>query len=123
MKKSIFMMAAVLTIYSVWASDISFKDIAGKYKVTHEQLPITNTITIEDSGEVSLIESSAGGELHCEGQATIEGTTVRSKVKCENGAEFFQEIKLENVQNFSDFTAPVYSSLWDMEVEMDFEKL
>lgn len=109
-----------LTSLTVFAAD--FSQLAGTYEVSAKGIPVSNTITINENGSVELIEKSPYGILNCAGQATIQENIVESYVVCENGQEFTQRIDLSNVVNFENFTASVYSSLYDMELAMNFSR-
>lgn len=123
MKKIIAGLALALSL-NAWS--FSFADLAGIYSANPTQnigMNIENIITVYANGEIELTERSPYGELNCLGQARWSGTTVISELECENGASFTQEVKLGNVNNFENFDALVYSSLYELELLMRFEKL
>jgi hypothetical protein len=114
----------LLCIYMTSASALTLNDIQGKYRVSHPEAPVENIVTIKADGTVSLIEKSAiFGEFKCEAKAKIKGEKVISEMICENGADFVQTINLAGITNFNNFKAPVYSSLYEAEFEMIFERL
>lgn len=102
---------------------LSMSDMAGSYEITNPALPISNIVTLEANGNVTLIENSPLGSFKCEGQATINDELLTSEVTCENGAAFTQEIDLTGVTIADTFEAPVYSSLYQAQVVMTFTKL
>ncbi|MCM2350920.1 MAG: hypothetical protein NDI69_12935 [Bacteriovoracaceae bacterium] len=121
MKKTLFVIA--FASLSTVAGAATLKDLAGSYKITHPDLPVMNIVTISAQGAVGLTEQSPYGRIECKGKATLKNDILNSKVTCDNGASFVQKIDLSNVKNFNMFSANVYSSLYEMEAEMNFEKL
>lgn len=121
MTKAIFILAFA-SLASI-AGAATLKDIAGSYKITHPDLPVMNLVTISSKGAVTLTEQSPYGRLECKGKATLKNDILNSKLTCENGASFVQKIDLSNVESFVKFSANVYSSLYEMEAEMNFEKI
>lgn len=109
--------------FSVFALD--FSDLAGEYEVTFEFAPAVNYIIIEEDGSVFLTEESSYGLLECAGKATLEGRTLTSNVTCDDGYElsFYQIVDLTGVEDFQEFTANVYSSLYDFTIPMNFVRL
>lgn len=116
-------LAVLLISVSTIVSAASIKDVVGSYKITHTDLPILNIVTVDINGNVKLTEQSPYGTLECKGKGTIKNDILSSKVTCTNGSDFTQKINLKNVKNFAKFKAPVYSSLYEQEVEMNFERL
>lgn len=110
-----------LTISNAFAVD--FSDIAGTYKITHPAIPAITYVSISDSGVVELAEDGPQGVAHCAGQAELQNDILESELKCFNGASFGQKINLSQVNDFNSFSAPVFSSLYGVEIEMDFEKV
>lgn len=108
---------------STQAFALNFNEIAGTYEATVPGIPIQNIITVYTDGEVEFTEKSYEGEFTCYGQAEIKDFVLKSEVECPNGQSFFQEVDLTNVTNYSDFTAPVYSSLYEVKVMMLFTRL
>ncbi|WP_373997690.1 hypothetical protein [Bdellovibrio bacteriovorus] len=122
MKK--IMMIVALVVTSVQAHALTLKDLAGTYKVTTEMAPISNLVTINANGGVTLVEKSPEGVIQCEGQATLGANKVlTSEVTCANGVVFVQKIDLSKVVKLKSFKANVYSSLYDAELEMNFVKI
>lgn len=81
---------------------------------------------IEANGLVTLVERSQGFDFVCQGEATLEDDIIESEMSCPGGLSFEQRIDLTNVavEDLSgSFTAPVYSSLFGMEIPMLFERL
>jgi hypothetical protein len=109
--------------FSTFASAASLKDVAGSYKISNPDLPVLNIVTVDINGNVKLTEQSPYGTLECKGKGVIKEEVLESFVKCTNGASFTQKINLKNVKNFKKFKASVYSSLYEQEVEMNFERL
>lgn len=121
--KKLMMMTAVFAI-SAQAHALSLQDLAGTYKVTSEVAPISNTVTLGADGSVILVEKSPYGTIKCQGQANLSADKVlTSEVTCANDLSFFQKIDLSKVTKLKSFKAPVYSSLYDAEVVMDFVKV
>lgn len=121
MKKLSFVLLTIS--FSTLVNAASFKDLVGSYKITNPDLPVLNLVTVDINGNVKLTEQSPYGTLECKGKGTIKGDVLESFVKCTNGTSFTQKINLKNVKNFAKFKAPVYSSLYEQEVEMNFERL
>lgn len=109
--------------FSTLASAASLKDIAGSYKISNPDLPVLNIVTVDVKGNVKLTEQSPHGTLECKGKGTISADVLESAVECTNGSSFTQRINLKNVKSFTKFSAPVYSSLYEQEVIMNFERL
>jgi|GEM_PF-2849386 hypothetical protein len=123
MKKVILGLALILSS-NAWS--FSFADLAGVYSASPAQnvgMKIENILTVYANGDIELTERSPYGQLNCQGQASWQGTTIVSALDCENGASFTQEVKLGNVNNFDNFEALVYSSLYEMELLMRFKKI
>lgn len=122
-----FMKKLSLAVIMIAASSLtnaaSIQDVVGSYKITSKDIPVMNIVTVDAKGNVKLTEQSPYGTLECKGKGTIKNDILESKVKCDNGSDFTQRINLKNVKNFAKFKAPVYSSLYDQELEMTFERL
>lgn len=121
MNKLSFVIIAIS--FSTLASAASLKNLAGSYKISNPDLPVLNIVTVDVKGNVKLTEQSPYGTLECKGKGAIKGDVLESVVKCTNGSNFTQRINLKNVKSFSKFSAPVYSSLYEQEVVMNFERL
>lgn len=119
MKKLAFLAAFTMTN----AFAIEFSDIVGTYKITHPAIPAITYVSISNTGVVELSEDGPQGVAHCAGQAQLEGGILESELKCFNGASFEQQINLSQVEDFSSFSAPVFSTLYGVEIEMNFEKV
>jgi hypothetical protein len=123
MKKLILL--AVLFVNSVAIAqlkNLSLETLSGTYTATHPEMPVKNIITINIHGDVTLVEESPMGKLECSGRAKLEGSLLKSSVTCANGAKFDQQINLSKVENLNRFKAPVLSSLYGAEFELDFVK-
>lgn len=123
MKKTIAFLALAFSL-NAWS--FSFADLAGVYSANPAQnigMNVENILTVYSNGDIELTERSPYGELNCFGQANWEGTTIVSQLECENGETFTQKVKLGNINDFDKFEALVYSSLYEMELLMKFEKL
>lgn len=103
--------------------NLSLETLAGKYEATHPDIPVTNVIILNVHGDVQLDEISPYGTLKCVGKAELVNSILTSKVKCENNAEFEQRVNLSKVKNLNRFKAVVYSSLYGIELELNFKKL
>jgi hypothetical protein len=112
----------LLVLISTTSFAMDFSQLVGSYEVTSDFAPVVNHITIDSEGVVTLTEQSPYGLLECVGEAVIKGAIFESVVTCENGAEFSQRIDLSGITNYQKFTANVYSSLYDMELPMNFIK-
>ena len=122
MKKIIF---GVLISFQAFAGDsVTMAQLAGKYKVTHPEIPAVNLITLKSDGRVVFEEKSPLGTLKCNGSAGIQDSILTSQLTCENQSSFTQEINLAGVQFRSKkFKADVYSSLYNVTLPMNFERL
>lgn len=105
------------------AGATTLTDLAGSYKITNPDLPVLNIVSIDAKGNVKLTEQSPYGTLECKGKGKIKNSVLESSVTCTNGTSFTQKIFLKEVKNLNKFKAVVYSSLYDQEVEMNFERL
>lgn len=121
--KSIFLITISLLLGITSAFAVELSDIEGTYEVTTELAPIMNVITISKDGEVELTEHSPEGSYTCTGMAVITDDILVSEVVCENGEIFEQRIDLTGIESFESFTANVYSSLYGMELPLDFKKI
>lgn len=120
------MKKALLTILALAATNLmayELEDIAGVYDISSENAPVINVVKIEANGSVYLIENGPYGALECEGSATLVNDMLTSEVTCDNGASFTQRVNLSGVSDLSEFSAPVYSSLYGMEVVMNVMRL
>ncbi len=113
----------VLSLFlSQMVSALTLKDIAGKYEITHPNLP-KNIVMIEESGSVSLVEIHNDGNFICNGIGAIVNDSLETSMKCEDDSQFTQKINLKNINNGNEFKAKVFSSLFGGEIEMNFKKL
>ena len=103
--------------------NLSLQTLAGKYEATHPQFPVKNTITVNVHGDVQFEEESPNGSIKCTGKATLEAAILKANLKCENGAEYEERVNLSNVTNLSRFKAPVFSSLYGFEIELNFVRI
>ena len=106
------------------AANFKIADLVGKYVITHPQFPVVNEVTITKRGTVTLVEKSKAGTLACRGKAKITENVLESNVTCkksENKIQFTQRINLKDVTDLKNFSAPVFSSLYDMELIMNFK--
>ncbi len=117
-----FLLSLSILTFNAFALD--FKDLAGTYEVSSQMVPVINIVTIDEEGAVEIEERSPMGTFNCQGRAKIEDEVVVSKVTCpENGAEFMQKIDFKGVTLGETFTAKVFSSLYQLELPMNFRKL
>lgn len=121
MKK--ILISLVLGLGSFASFGLELADVAGVYEVSSPLAPVSNTIEISSKGDVKLTEKSPYGIINCTGKATLANNVLTSKVVCENELEFTQQVRLDGVTDLSQFTALVYSSLYDAELEMNFTRL
>jgi hypothetical protein len=119
--KSLLGLFLLLTVFSTNAATLS--QLTGTYEISNPALPVVNVVTLGADGSVKLVETSRLGEFVCNGEATLTDDILETVVTCENGNSFTQKIDLEGVTNFETFTALVYSSLYDIELPMNFIKL
>lgn len=117
------LIALSLLALSNLASAASLTDLVGSYKISNSDLPILNVVTVNANGAVKLTEQSPYGTLECAGKASLKSDLLTSKVTCTNGQSFTQKINLKDVKNYNKFSAPVYSSLYEQEIVMNFERL
>ncbi|MFK8137524.1 MAG: hypothetical protein AB8E15_04100 [Bdellovibrionales bacterium] len=121
--KKLILASVFLFISPIFAAELSFESISGKYEITHPAVPSITTVEIQTDGQVLLVEKSEMGEYVCIGEAVIEGKNLTSNVECQDSATFKQVIDFSGVENYDKFTAPVYSSLFDMSLPMNFVKI
>lgn len=110
-------------LISTSAFSLDFKEIAGKYSVSPDYIPMSTIISISEDGVLSLTEETLFGSYTCTGQAEITNFVLSSNVSCTNGDEFYQEVDLTEVEDFSEFRANVYTSLYDKVLPMNFVKI
>ena len=140
--KLIFLFTCLLASNFVLAEEISFNQLIGSYSVESKEpvevlgegVSIRHDVKLSANETIALVESIVqnlnGNEtvlmkMECVGSAILDNTqTLISNVTCTNGEEFMQRIDLSKVQDISSarFTAPVFSSLYGMTVEMVFTK-
>lgn len=124
MKKliSLICVSSFMFASQVFAMDIS--DVVGSYKITHPEIPMMTFVSIEEDGLVDMLEMTEYGPMECVGTAVVKDYLVTTTVNCQNGMEFIQKINLEDVDISGEtFTAPVYSSLYQMELMLNFERV
>lgn len=80
-------------------------------------------MTINSIGHTSLNEISPKKNLNCTGKSQLAHNILVSKFECRGGLSLEQRIDLNQVQLSRKFHAKVYSSLYDEELEMKFERL
>ncbi|MDD4974882.1 MAG: hypothetical protein PHY93_11060 [Bacteriovorax sp.] len=114
---------ALLAMMTSQSFALSLNDLVGKYEVSSNLIPTTNIITLDSKGGITLVEKSVHGKLNCKGTSKLASNKIASKLTCENGLSFEQEINMSNVTNFNAFTAPVYSTLFGQEIPMNFKKI
>lgn len=118
-----FLFTLSFLVISNLASAATISNVVGSYKISNSDFPVLTIVTINANGTVKLTEQSPYGKLECSGKANLKSDILTSHVKCEDGQEFTQRINLKSVKSFGKFSAPVYSSLYGQEVEMNFEKI
>lgn len=127
MRKSIIALVALLSLSSVFAANIQIVDLVGTYEITNQFQPgVINEVTIDANGLVTLIERSQGFDFVCKGEASLENDMVESEMSCPGGISFEQRINLTNLDAEDldeSFTAPVFSSLFGMEIPMNFKRI
>ncbi len=121
MKK--MLVIAMIGVISTLGHAVTVKDLTGSFKISNPDLPVLNIVTVSANGGIKLTEQSPYGTLECKGKGAIKNEILESVVNCTNGATFTQKINLKGVKNFNKFKAPVYSSLYEQEVVMNFERL
>lgn len=121
MKK--MMSFAMVCIFSGSAFAYTLKDLAGKYRVTMPESGVINTLTLTANGQITLFEKSPEGTMDCAGKVKLKKDIVSSNMICKNGFSFYQTVDFSKVGNLDSFTAPVFSSLFEATIPMNFEKL
>lgn len=120
MKKVIIFALALVSLNSM---AFTMKEIKGKYSVSAQDIPVLNVVTISENGNVKLVEQTFEGDMTCQGKGILNNDIFKSSLTCENGEKFEQRINLKGVKSLNKFKAKVYSSLYQVEVEMNFERL
>ena len=120
MKKLSVMISLSIAQLSVAAT---LEQLAGSYKVTHDEIPVVNIVKISSNGLIKLTESSQYGIVECTGNGRISNNVLTSTLSCENGDTFTQSINLKGIRSFKKFEAKVLSSLYGVELKMKFERL
>ena len=102
---------------------VTLGDIVGEYEVTMPNIEIVTMVDLSGDGKITIVKKSLFVDLTCQGYAeVVEESILESRVVCENGLEIVDRIDFKNVSDFDKFSAPVYSSLYDMnEVVADFK--
>lgn len=149
MKSVTYILAFLLSIGSLFASDSKLDAMVGVYKLTSvAQVPYLEAgMTVEYRLGISKKKDALGDnivgineiykqqmpdgslvvltELKCEGTATLSNKLVmNASVRCDNDSSFEQRLTFTNIENIKSpvFTAPVYSSLYGQEIDMVFKK-
>jgi hypothetical protein len=112
---------SILALSNV-AGAATFKDLVGSYKISNPNFPVLTLVIIAADSTIQLTEKSVYGTLECSGTATLVKNILTSNVECVDGQKFSQRINLSKVKKFDKFSAPVYSTLYQQEIEMDFER-
>jgi hypothetical protein len=147
--KLVLYMAFLLSSFSIYSAEFKLRDLSGIYSVTPVS-PIAyleDGMTFEYQLAISTNQDEFGhniiglnevfkkvlddgtetvlGELKCSGVAIMnKDHLVTANISCDNHKTFEQRINLADVANplAAEFQAPVFSSLYGMELEMNFKK-
>ena len=147
--KSIVCIASLLFSVSVFSANLTLSQMVGVYTLTpvSQITYLEEGMTIEYKLAISVKQDEFGhniiglnelfknvlpdgsetvlGELKCTGIANMSPEKlITVTVMCNNDKSFEQRINLADVKNplNNEFTAPIFSSLYGMEVEMKFKK-
>jgi hypothetical protein len=139
----IFLFFVLLSSNLVHAEEVSFNQLIGNYSVESkgpvtvlgDGVSVRYDITLKANETIELVESVVQTlnnsetvlmKMECAGSVTLDNEqNLISNVKCTNGEEFIQRINLSQIEDISaaNFSAPVYSSLYGMTVEMLFKRI
>ena len=147
--KSVVYIAFLLFSVSAMSANLSLGQMVGVYTLTpiSQITYLEEGMTIEYKLAISVKQDEFGhniiglnelfknilpdgsetilGELKCTGVAIMSPEKlITATVICDNDKSFEQRINLADVKNplSDEFTAPIFSSLYGMEVEMKFKK-
>ena len=140
--KHILLFIVLIISSAVQAETISFNQLVGSYSVESKDpvtvlgdgVRISYDIILNANETIILTEKVVqtldGKEtilmqMKCNGSVVIDNSqNLISNVTCTNGEEFIQKVTLAGIENtgVSSFTAPVFSSLYGMTIEMIFTK-
>lgn len=125
MKKIILALSILSSLYSTVASAASLKEFAGAYEVNTNFMGVTlqGNLAVDADGNIKFLASSPFLYLNCAGTATMINDELVSTPACDTGMALTLKINLAHISDFSKFQAPVYSSIINSEVLMDFKRL
>lgn len=123
----LFLLMASHTTLPTVANAASLAEFAGDYEVSSTNnafgIPVQGKMSIDSSGKIEFLISSTYLYLNCVGVAEMKGEELVSTPACENGLPLTLKINLSNIKNYSKFQAPVFSSIINQEMLMDFTRL
>ena len=125
MKKTILAIAILTSLFSTVAGAATLKEFAGAYEVNTSfmNVALQGNVTIDVEGNIKFLVYSPYLYLNCVGTASMINNELVSTPACENGMAITLKINLSQISDFSKFQAPVYTTIINAEVPMDFKRL
>lgn len=125
MKKLTLVLSLLTSLYCSVASATSMQEFAGAYEINTSLMNVVfqGTFNVEPDGKIKIIASSSYLYLNCVGTAEMIDDVLISTPVCENGMALSLKINLQKVSDFSKFQAPVYSTVINIELPIEFKRL
>lgn len=125
MKKLTLVLSLLTSLYCSVASATSMQEFAGAYEINTSLMNIAfqGTFNVEPDGKIRILASSSYLYLNCVGTAEMINDVLISTPVCENGMALSIKINLQKVSDFSSFQAPVYSTVINAELPIEFKRL
>lgn len=125
MKKLTLVLSLLTSLYCSVASATSMQEFAGAYEINTSLMNIVfqGTFNVEPDGKIKILANSSYLYLNCVGTAEMINDVLISTPVCENGMALSIKINLQKVSDFSSFQAPVYSTVINAELPIEFKRL
>ena len=107
------------------ASAATLREFAGAYEVSTTFMNITldGNLSVDIDGNIKFLATSPYLYLNCAGSASMINDELVSTPVCENGMAITLKINLSHVSDYSKFKAPVYTTIINTDVLMDFKRI
>jgi len=117
-------MIALLTL-TIQSSALAYnmRDVAGKYQITSQDIPVLNVVTLNLSGSLKFVEKTFEGNTTCSGKWWMVNDLITASIRCPDGGTFSERINIAGVKNLKSFKAVVSSSLYNLDLEMNFVRM
>lgn len=125
MKKTTLAFSLLSSLYCSFASAASMQDLTGNYEIYTSFMGVDfqGNFNVESDGKIQIMASSSYIYLNCTGTSKLINNILVSTPVCENGMALSFNLNLQKVSDYSNFQAPVYNNILNIELPMQFKRL